>query len=108
MNHDVRLDRIVSSCSAAKLLRIVGHRSFTAEQVIFKSRYSPKSKLDAMFKVLLLTAALVILVQAHDGSDHEDQVPIAGPHESLWYNALPGDGGTQVGLNQIVVSKPTR
>lgn len=28
---------------------------------------------------------------------HEDhaQAPIQGPHESLWYNTIPGDGGTQ-------------
>ncbi|EUC39039.1 hypothetical protein COCVIDRAFT_91489 [Bipolaris victoriae FI3] len=31
-------------------------------------------------------------VAAH--GDH-DQEPLAGPHESLWYNTLPGDGGTQ-------------
>lgn len=28
--------------------------------------------------------------------DHGPQSPIAGPHQSLWYNNLPGDGGTQV------------
>ena len=55
-----------------------------------------------MFKIFLLTAALAILVRAHGDNDHEDQVLIAGPHESLWYNALPGDGGTQVGLNQLL------
>lgn len=37
--------------------------------------------------------ALAAAVQAH--GDHE-QEPIAGPHKSLWYNTLPGDGGTQV------------
>ncbi|KAI9679570.1 MAG: hypothetical protein M1817_005592 [Caeruleum heppii] len=31
-------------------------------------------------------------VVAH--GDH-DQAPLAGPHKSLWYNTLPGDGGTQ-------------
>ena len=35
-------------------------------------------------------------VAAHGDHDH-DQEPLAGPHEGLWYNALPGDGGTQVG-----------
>lgn len=25
-----------------------------------------------------------------------DQEPMEGPHQSLWYNTLPGDGGTQV------------
>ena len=33
------------------------------------------------------------LVAAH--GDH-DQTPISGPHQDLWYNTLPGDGGTQV------------
>lgn len=42
------------------------------------------------------TAALVsfiALVIAHE--DHE-QVTFQGPHEGLWYNTLPGDGGKQV------------
>jgi agmatinase len=34
-------------------------------------------------------------VAAHGDHDH-DQEPLAGPHEGLWYNTLPGDGGTQV------------
>ena len=43
-----------------------------------------------MFAVTLL--ALSTAVSAH-GSH---QTPLAGPHQSLWYNTLPGDGGTQV------------
>ncbi|EHY54003.1 hypothetical protein HRR90_005070 [Exophiala dermatitidis] len=31
---------------------------------------------------------------AHGNHGH-DQTPISGPHKSLWYNTLPGDGGTQ-------------
>lgn len=42
---------------------------------------------------LLYAAGLAVVVFAH--GDH-GQTPIAGPHKSLWYNALPGDGGTQV------------
>lgn len=34
-------------------------------------------------------------VAAHGDHGH-DQEPLAGPHEGLWYNTLPGDGGTQV------------
>ncbi|EOA91145.1 hypothetical protein ACJQWK_11241 [Exserohilum turcicum] len=33
-------------------------------------------------------------VAAHGDHDH-DQEPLAGPHEGLWYNTLPGDGGKQ-------------
>jgi hypothetical protein len=33
------------------------------------------------------------VVIAHGSHDQE---PIEGPHQSLWYNTLPGDGGTQV------------
>lgn len=47
-----------------------------------------------MFTKIVTVAALVGLGSAH--GDHENQVPIAGPHKSLWYNTLPGDGGTQV------------
>ena len=41
-----------------------------------------------------LIAALAATAHAHD---YHNQEPIAGPHKSLWYNTLPGDGGTQVG-----------
>ncbi|KAI9693458.1 MAG: hypothetical protein M1820_009251 [Bogoriella megaspora] len=45
-----------------------------------------------LFKVSLLCACGAIAA-AH--SSH-DQTPIQqGPHKSLWYNTLPGDGGTQ-------------
>ncbi|KAI9877225.1 MAG: hypothetical protein M1830_004483 [Pleopsidium flavum] len=41
---------------------------------------------------LLPLVAFAAAVLAH--ADH-DQTPIAGPHKSLWYNTLPGDGGAQ-------------
>jgi agmatinase len=47
----------------------------------------------------MLTTVLAVIFLAADAlahGDHADQVPIAGPHKSLWYNTLPGDGGTQV------------
>ena len=43
--------------------------------------------------------ALTALVAAH--GDH-DQTTIEGPHKSLWYNTLPGDGGTQVSSSQTI------
>jgi hypothetical protein len=43
----------------------------------------------------VLTVALVAGSALAHG-DHEGQMPIAGPHKALWYNTLPGDGGTQV------------
>lgn len=50
---------------------------------------------------MLSTASLALLwaatAAAHSGHA-ADQSPIAGPHQSLWYNTLPGDGGTQVGF----------
>ena len=45
-----------------------------------------------MLKALLLCACGNIAL-AHSSHDQE---PIEGPHKSLWYNTLPGDGGTQV------------
>ncbi|KAL2292027.1 hypothetical protein FJTKL_10708 [Diaporthe vaccinii] len=33
------------------------------------------------------------VVTAH--SSHGPQSPISGPHQSLWYSTIPGDGGTQ-------------
>lgn len=47
-----------------------------------------------MLTNILTVAALCASALAH--AEHEHQVPIAGPHKSLWYNTLPGDGGTQV------------
>ena len=50
---------------------------------------------------MMLRLAVVALAGCAAGvvahGDHGDQKPIAGPHKSLWYNTLPGDGGTQVG-----------
>jgi hypothetical protein len=46
-------------------------------------------------ETLTLVAGLAAGAVAHGDHGHE-QVPIAGPHKGLWYNTLPGDGGTQV------------
>ncbi len=48
-----------------------------------------------MFKLITTVAALAASVTAH-GDHATDQEPLEGPHKSLWYNSLPGDGGTQV------------
>jgi agmatinase len=45
-------------------------------------------------KYLAAVAAIVGASYAH--GHHDDQTPIEGPHQGLWYNQLPGDGGTQV------------
>ncbi|KAK3716682.1 hypothetical protein LTR37_006312 [Vermiconidia calcicola] len=47
-----------------------------------------------MWKSLVIAAALAVYTQAH-GDDAHEQETIAGPLEKLWYNTLPGDGGTQ-------------
>lgn len=43
----------------------------------------------------ILLLSLAPIVQAH-GEHDPSQKPISGPHKRLWYNTLPGDGGTQV------------
>lgn len=45
-----------------------------------------------------LVAAFAASAAAHDHTD--DQQPIEGPHKQLWYNTLPGDGGTQVSFTK--------
>lgn len=45
-------------------------------------------------KNLLALCSGAALAAAHGG--HDKQQSMAGPHKSLWYNTLPGDGGTQV------------
>lgn len=44
-------------------------------------------------KTVAAIVALATTVLAH--GDHHAQEPIEGPLEGVWYNALPGDGGTQ-------------
>ena len=50
-----------------------------------------------MIKTIAATIALVGLSTAH--GDHSQSPIVAGPHQGLWYNTLPGDGGTQVSVN---------
>jgi agmatinase len=57
-----------------------------------------------MLKVLAAIAALATVLQAHE-HDH-DQEPIEGPLQKLWYNVLPGDGGTQVSPNRSTPMEP--
>lgn len=46
-----------------------------------------------MHHTSLLALGCAALASAHG---NHDQAPLSGPHESLWFNNLPGDGGTQV------------
>ncbi len=48
-----------------------------------------------MLTSFLAVASLIVAVVAHGDHDH-DQEPVEGPHNGLWYNTLPGDGGKQV------------
>ncbi|KAI2618135.1 Arginase/deacetylase [Hypoxylon sp. NC1633] len=41
----------------------------------------------------LFTLACIAYAAAH--GTHDEQKTLSGPHQALWYNALPGDGGTQ-------------
>lgn len=51
-----------------------------------------------MANLALCLATFATAVFAHSGHSI-DQEPLAGPYEKLWYNTLPGDGGTQVRKN---------
>ncbi|KAI0528285.1 hypothetical protein F5B22DRAFT_29893 [Xylaria bambusicola] len=42
---------------------------------------------------ILVAFGYVASVTGHDLGG--DQTPLSGPHGSLWYNNLPGDGGKQ-------------
>lgn len=46
-----------------------------------------------MYASLLTLVAISAIASAHG---NHDQSPVTGPHKQLWYNTLPGDGGTQV------------
>jgi agmatinase len=47
-----------------------------------------------MISSLVGLLALSAIASAH--GDHNSQSQLAGPHQGIWYNTLPGDGGTQV------------
>ena len=47
-----------------------------------------------MWTSLAGVIVLAATVLSHD-HDHDQEI-IEGPHQKLWYNVLPGDGGTQV------------
>ena len=59
-------------------------------------------------KVSATAFTFAAAVAAHGDHGH-DQDPLAGPHQGLWYNTLPGDGGTQAigdlarGASQVVI-----
>ncbi|RKL21626.1 putative agmatinase 1 [Fusarium oxysporum] len=42
----------------------------------------------------LVSLSLASVALTHGDHGH-DQEPMSGPHQGLWYNTLPGDGGTQ-------------
>lgn len=50
-----------------------------------------------MFYKSLVSLSLASVALAHGDHSH-DQEPMSGPHQGLWYNTLPGDGGTQVSI----------
>ncbi|MCJ1309853.1 hypothetical protein MMC25_003514 [Agyrium rufum] len=43
----------------------------------------------------ILTVASVLATGASAHESPNSQKPVAGPHQNLWYNTIPGDGGTQ-------------
>ena len=45
-----------------------------------------------MARIFISTALVALVATAHEHS----QKLFSGPHDGLWFNALPGDGGTQV------------
>ena len=56
--------------------------------------HSAKETDNKMLSTVVSLLALSSVAICHD--DHS-QTPVSGPHKSLWYNTIPGDGGTQVG-----------
>jgi agmatinase len=54
----------------------------------------------------LLSLSLASVALAHGDHSH-DQEPMSGPHQGLWYNTLPGDGGTQVRVSTRLVANQT-
>lgn len=66
---------------------------------LFRFRFNERKMLNNILFLVFLVASCT----AHDS---HDQAPIAGPHKGLWYNTLPGDGGTQVNGDPISTYRP--
>ncbi|GMG35307.1 unnamed protein product [Aspergillus oryzae var. brunneus] len=45
---------------------------------------------------MLVTTVSLLALSAVASAHGKHQTPMSGPHQKLWYNTLPGDGGTQV------------
>jgi len=45
--------------------------------------------------MIFSTLTLLALSSFASAHGYHEQKPLSGPYESLWYNTLPGDGGTQ-------------
>lgn len=45
---------------------------------------------------MLVTTVSLLTLSAVASAHSKHQTPMSGPHQKLWYNTLPGDGGTQV------------
>ena len=50
---------------------------------------------------MLQLLSLLALLGPSAAHETQKQTPISGPHNGLWYNALPGDGGIQVSLGGL-------
>lgn len=45
---------------------------------------------------MLVTTVSLLALSAVASAHGKHQTPMSGPRQKLWYNTLPGDGGTQV------------
>lgn len=73
----------------------------------FDSSSSLRVQVSATVNMIKTIAALITLVglsTAH--GDHSQSPIVAGPHQGLWYNTLPGDGGTQVSVDIVGAFTP--
>jgi hypothetical protein len=62
--------------------------------------YQFSATIFAKMRVSSVIFSFAAAVAAHGDHGH-DQEPLTGPLEKLWYNTLPGDGGTQVCIQQL-------
>lgn len=50
---------------------------------------------------MLLSIASLFAFSAVASAHGNHQTPLTGPLQKLWYNTLPGDGGTQVSIRPL-------
>lgn len=87
---NVENEHIIRARSLAALLKL--------DENTHSNYFTTRYLIVILFFLAMISTALAFLALSGLSAAHGDhgQLPMSGPHKGLWYNTLPGDGGTQV------------